>query len=71
MFYGRDHIKKGYCQCIFFGKEQIKKRSYKCQYKRSKKDANNKTNDEETLVTNNSVINALIYFKLIECSKNS
>ena len=29
----------------------------------------NKTKDEEPLVTDNSVINVLSYFKLFECSK--
>ena len=34
------------------------------------KDATNETKDEETLVTDNSVINAQIYFKLFKWGKN-
>ena len=34
------------------------------------KDAINETKNEETLVTDNSVINDPIYFKLFECGKN-
>ena len=33
------------------------------------KDSMNETKNEEPLVTDNSVINALIYFKLFECSE--
>ena len=35
------------------------------------KDAMNETNNEEPLVTDNSVINDPSYFKLLECGKNS
>ena len=35
------------------------------------KGANNETNDEETLVTDNSVINVPSYLKKLECGKNS
>ena len=34
------------------------------------KGAMNETKDKEPLVTDNSVINATIYFKLFECHKN-
>ena len=34
------------------------------------KDANNEKNYEQPFVTDNSVINAPIYFKLFECGKN-
>ena len=54
---------------MFFELERIKKRSYKCQYKRIKY-AKNETKDEEPLVTDNSVINAPIYFKPFEYIKN-
>ena len=34
------------------------------------KDANIETNNEEPLVTDNSVINAPSYFKMFKCGKN-
>ena len=69
MFYVRDQIRKGYCQCKFFGIKRIKNIHISANERRVK-DAMNETKDEEPSVTDNLLINAPRYFKLLEWGKN-
>ena len=68
IFYGWDRIKKGYSQCMFFGKIESKnetKSAHKSVNTSEVKDAMNETKDEELSVTDHSFVNAPRYFKLL------
>ena len=65
LFYGQKRIKNCYRQCIFFGRDETKIVHISVNTSEVKY-AMNKTKDEEPLVTNNSVINVSIYFKLFK-----
>ena len=61
--------KKSYCQCMLFGKKRIIFLNISVN-KIKVKDEKNKTKDEEPSITDNSVINAPIDFKLFKWGKN-
>ena len=65
LFYGQKRIKNCYRQCMFFGRDETKIVHISVNTSEVKY-AMNKTKDGEPLVTNNSVINVSIYFKLFK-----